>query len=360
MLLFHNYKGATKTLAILATATRMLQRKHGCSLLCQVGFTVHDPLRMRLLAKLWPYAGVLHPNPTAAAAARARESHSTGSTKGLDPKDLSAAALHTSGSSTNSMGSSITEGCSAAAGAAVAAGSDSSSRYAASSSEGGGSGSLMKQCLQGAVPQYKSLPSPIRHLPAVAIPYVISQHHTFTSSRTTDARKLAQIIASSLTTRGRCRICTAGGIAALNALTAVALAEYLVRKSQGKALAMHVGSKKRVEQQVPKSTDWPQVVSYYELTLLIADGDYDAAPATCVFRRGGKQGSSGGAKRQGWDQQHHNQQQEEVVEEEQNNEQQSQPDSNGLQQQLQLETMGHHQQQQQQEKETGQGSDEPA
>lgn len=266
MLLFHDYRGATKTLAVLATATRLLQRKHSCTLLCQVAFTVHDPLKMRLLAKLWPYAGVLHSNPSSAAEARTNSSNSS---------------TNSSSSSTNSSSSSTTAAKSATA---EQEGTSSNSRRR---------GSLMQQCLEGSVPQQHILPSTIRHVSAIAIPLEVSHHHSFTSSRTTDAEKLAQSIASSLSLKGRCRIQSAGGIAALNALTAVALAEYLMRRSQGRSLAMHVGAKKRVEQQVPGSTDWPHVVMYYELTLLVAEGGYDSAPASCLFRKGPVPGGSG-------------------------------------------------------------------
>lgn len=277
MMLFHNYKGATKALAVLATATKMLQRKHSSTLLCRVGFTIHDPLRMRLLAKLWPYAGVLHPSPDAAADARVASSSSNAHVQDVAPQVKF--ILGSSVSDTEHMLSS-----SGGKGSSEAQGDASSREHAGVS--------LMQQCLEGRVPLQPELKNTIRHLPPVAIPVQVSRHHTFTCSRTTDSKRLARTIAASLSMKGRCRIVTAGGIAVLNALTAVAMVEYLLRKSENsRSLAMHVRARKRVEQQVPGSSDWPHVVMFYELTLLVAEADEDGVPATCVFRpRGRKSG----------------------------------------------------------------------
>jgi hypothetical protein len=307
LLLFHDYKGATKALAILQAATHFLQRKHKCSLLCQVGFTVHDPLRMRLLVTLWPYAGVLHTKPLPATEQSASSSSSTSGTSS------------SSGAAQQQAVASEVEDSSAAADSYVSGSSSSSPANTSSSSSGR---DWMSRCLEGSVPEPQDLPCCCSHLPSLAVPDVVSRNFTLNASRHSEPRKLAQLICSALTLKGRCRVCSAGGIAALHALTAVALSELMLMRSSGgggsegfrpQGLAMHIRAVQRREQLPEGSPLESHVVRYYELTLLLCKdvgSKGELLPATCVFcvRRNSSQQQQRG-QREGRQQQQQQQRQ---------------------------------------------------
>jgi hypothetical protein len=284
LLLFHDYKGATKALAILRAATHILQRKHKCSLLCQVGFTVHDPLRMRLLVTLWPYAGVLQPKPLAAPNAPGSSSSSGGGDSSMDEQQEAMAAVDISASTGASS--------SADDSSSVGASSSSSSSRPANQYNG-----WMSRCLQGSVPEPQTLPRCCSHLPPLAVPDVVSHHLTINASRHSEPPKLARLICFALEMKGRCRVCSAGGIAALHALTAVALSELMLMRSSssssssrsgdgGQGLAMHIRAAQRKEELPAGSPAAFHVVRYYELTLLLCKDigrNGELIPATCVF-----------------------------------------------------------------------------
>ncbi|KAF6260006.1 hypothetical protein COO60DRAFT_939133 [Scenedesmus sp. NREL 46B-D3] len=280
LLLFHSHKGATKALAILRAATHFLQRKHKCSLLCQVGFTVHDPLRMRLLVTLWPYAGVLHPTPLPAPEADSSSSSDCSGSDSSETEQQQAAA---------DVG-----GCSAAARSAP--GSACSSNSAASNRPIKQHRGWMARCLEGSVPEPQTLPRCCSHLPPLAVPDVVSHHVTLNASRHSEPPKLAQLICSALALKGRCRVCSAGGIAAFHALTAVALSELMLMRSSssssskggdvGQGLALHVRAAQRREALPAGSRAEFHVVRYFEFTLLLCKdvgNNGELIPAMCVF-----------------------------------------------------------------------------
>lgn len=277
MLLFHDHKGATKALQILKAATHFLQRKHCCSLLCQVGFTVHDPLRMRLLVQLWPYAGVLHPKPIRNIRAGASSGGSSSSSREDQDRNSSKGA----GQQQDGQSSSARDGND----------DDIKNQQQNSGSNGPARSSWMAKCLEGSVPAASILPQAVAHLPPLAVPLAVAHSVTLNASRHSDPPQLARLISSALTLKGRCRVNVAGGVAALNALTAVALAELLLMRSSGIGLAMHLQAVSKVEQLPPGSPRPTHTVRYYQLTLLVCkqtgpQGEF--VPATCVFRVRGK------------------------------------------------------------------------
>jgi hypothetical protein len=288
LLLFYDHKGATKALAILRAATYFLQRKHKCTLLCQVGFTVHDPVRMRLLVTLWPYAGVLNPKP------RPLEDFSSSSSSSSS-SDISAAeqqqAAVTAPSSSSSAADAYTDTSSSSSEAAVPVGSSSSSGLPQQRLPG-----WMIRCLEGSVPEPQDLPRCCSHLKPFALPDVISYQLTINASRHSEPPQLARLICSALDMKGRCRVRSAGGIAALHALTAVALAELMLMRSSssssgggeggGQGLAMHIRAAQRKEKLPAGSPAAFHVVRYYELTLLLCKRtgkNGELIPATCTF-----------------------------------------------------------------------------
>jgi hypothetical protein len=191
MILFHGSKGAAKVLSILHIATHQLQRKYQTTLLCQIGPAEQDTLKLKLIVRLWPYAGTWQPPLSRASASDAGTAAASGTT-----------------------------------GAAAAV--------------PGKRSSWLQRGLQGAIPDPEQLPYRIQKLPSFALPVVISQRCTFRSSRTTDPRVLAQQIATAMTQKGRARVLTAGGLAALHALQAVRLADVILARAWQRGLIMHV------------------------------------------------------------------------------------------------------------------------
>jgi stage V sporulation protein SpoVS len=309
LLLFHDQRGAGIALAALAAASELLERKHGCTLVCQVALTPHDPLRMRLLARLWPYAGTL------GSVARA-----DGDPQAADPVATAPPAAAAAAEKTGSV-------------TAAVAGTAQRRRPG-----------WMRRSLVGAIPSPEALPPAVRKLPPLAVPQQMRASLCFAAARTTDPRRLAGSVATAIKLRGRCRLSAAGGLAGRQALMAVAMAELLLAQTRHpRSLVMHVASRRttRTQQQQadlvqqgtsgvgaagsadgpvpdggdaqeeqqqagPADLDRQQLthrpaapsLSFYELTLLAAHRDQHATPATCVFapqRRGPRGGTAAAA-----------------------------------------------------------------
>eukprot|EP00775_Hariotina_reticulata_P012560 gene12561-12692_t len=99
-----------------------------------------------------------------------------------------------------------------------------------------------------------------------------------TVGRDTDPDALARRIASCISLKGRCRVLVAGGLAALNALTAVARADVLLKTNE-RALVMHVQYMSKVD---PDQQMLGNVVWFYQLTILNARRS-TKAPLTSTF-----------------------------------------------------------------------------
>jgi hypothetical protein len=222
MLLFHGAKGAAKVLSILHIATRQLQRKYQCTLLCQIGPADQDPLKMKLIARLWPYAGTWQQPASAAQSRKQQEGSATA------PPPAAAAAVP-----------------GAAAGFLTAPTPGSSDQQQQQppppqQHQPVKGPSWLRRGLQGSLPDPDKLRPSVRHLPPFALPVVISKKCTLRAGRTTEPRVLAQQIAEAVTQKGRCRVLTAGGLAALHAVQAVRLADVVMARAWQQGLVMHV------------------------------------------------------------------------------------------------------------------------
>lgn len=202
MLLFHGPRGAGKVLSTLHTASAQLQRKYRCTLLVQIGPAEQDPYKLKAIARLWPYAGAVQRTPAAPG--------SPGS-----PADLS-----TPGSSSTSSPS------------------PSSATAAAAPNKKGAM--WLRKGLQGPLPDPAQYPASVRRLKPFALPVSVARFCSFRASRTTDPKVLAGHIATSISQKGRCRVLTAGGLAALHALQAIRFADVVLARAWEQGLVMHV------------------------------------------------------------------------------------------------------------------------
>lgn len=319
MMLFHGPKTAAKVLSILHSVSYQLQRKYNCTLLCQIGPAEQDAFKMKLIARLWPFAGTWQQPTAAASRAAADAAHLSRTTVAAG-----AAAADGSDDSSSSTGSAPTSSSSGSSAAASAA--------AATSKKP----SWLRRGLQGSLPHPSQLPGHVRHLPLFTLPVKVSRLCTHRCSRTTDPRALAGHIATSITQKGRCRVLVAGGLAALNALQAIRSADVMLARAWQQGLVMHVEFVTRTDSSGthlpspaeaadadsiaaaaaggavggqssageapagvagPVSADLgvsgvgelsvplqqPATVAYYSITLVAANRDWDATPSTCVF-----------------------------------------------------------------------------
>jgi stage V sporulation protein SpoVS len=272
LLLCHGHKGASKALAVLHAASLQLQRKHACTLLCQVGPQEADSGQLRVLARLWPYAGVWQPQPVggqAAADGAGDADEQTADAEGQADTPAAAATTSTPGTPSSS-----------------AQPPRRTTKHA----------SFLRRGLVGRLPSPAALPPPVRHRPAVAIPAVISRHCVFNASRVTQPRVLAGELAAAVARKGRARVRAAGGLAVLHALQAVRLAAVVLGRAHGQAVVMHVeqvkqkaGQQQQPQQETAGEEEQQEVaqvqerVTYYAITLLAAQLDAEATPSTCVF-----------------------------------------------------------------------------